>query len=196
MALQKQVLGTVPVEPDGSAYFRAPSGLPLAFQALDEHGQAVQIMRSVTYLQPGENAGCIGCHESRTTAPAVGRMALAPSRPPSTVEPGPDGCNPLSYPILVQPVLDRKCVSCHKAGKADGGVILTGEAPGHYTASYNALVKCVPYADWGARRGDFTLINNEPTTTPGFFGARASGLMQQLLAGRQTPAGLVPSCET
>jgi len=63
------VLGTVPVEADGSAYFRAPAGLPLNFQALDERGQAIQIMRSVTYLQPGETTGCVGCHESRTTAP-------------------------------------------------------------------------------------------------------------------------------
>ena len=49
----KQVLGTVPVEPDGSAYFRAPARIPLAFQALDRHGMAVQTMRSLTYLQPG-----------------------------------------------------------------------------------------------------------------------------------------------
>ena len=65
----KQVLGTVPVEPDGSAYFRAPAGIPLAFQALDERGRAIQTMRSLTYLQPGEQAGCVGCHEHRTTAP-------------------------------------------------------------------------------------------------------------------------------
>jgi len=82
------------------------------------------------------------------------------------------------------PVLDRKCVSCHKAGKADGGVILTGEPEGHYTVSYNAMVRHVPFADWGRRRGDFTVINCEPTTVPGFFGARASGLMQKLVAGR------------
>jgi hypothetical protein len=49
----KQVLGTVPVEADGSAFFRAPARIPLAFQALDERGMAVQMMRSVVYLQPG-----------------------------------------------------------------------------------------------------------------------------------------------
>ena len=63
----KQVLGTVPVEADGSAYFRAPARVALAFQALDELGQAVQVMRSVAYLQPGETAGCVGCHEPRHT---------------------------------------------------------------------------------------------------------------------------------
>ena len=69
----KQVLGTVPVEPDGSAYFRAPAGIPLAFQALDERGMAVQTMRSLTYLQPGEQAGCVGCHEQRTHGPRRSR---------------------------------------------------------------------------------------------------------------------------
>ena len=73
----KQVLGTVPVEADGSAYFRAPAGVPLAFQALDEHGQAVQVMRSVTYLQPGETAACVGCHERRSDAPPALPAALA-----------------------------------------------------------------------------------------------------------------------
>ena len=34
----RAVLGTVPVEADGSAYFQAPVGKPLYFQALDERG--------------------------------------------------------------------------------------------------------------------------------------------------------------
>jgi hypothetical protein len=192
----KQVLGTVPVEADGSAYFRAPAGLPLSFQALDERGMAVQVMRSVTYLQPGENAACVGCHEPRTAPPhvvprlarpavqappdplldkpAVAHLretgaAKALSRPPSAIEPGPDGSKPLSYPILVQPVLDKHCVSCHSKEKPEGKVILTGEPQGHYTASYNALGPRVSYAAWGAPRG-----NCEPLAVPGYFGARGS----------------------
>ncbi len=178
----KQVLGTVPVETDGSAYFRAPAGIPLAFQALDERGQAVQIMRSVTYLQPGETASCIGCHEHRTAAPAS-QSSQALTHEPSSIRPGPDGSNPLSYPILVQPVLDRRCVSCHNRQQAEGRVILTGEPDGRYTASYNALAPRVPYADWGARPGDFRVFNSEPLTRPGFFGARGSSLAKLLLQG-------------
>ncbi|MGB2820871.1 MAG: hypothetical protein WBF17_07815, partial [Phycisphaerae bacterium] len=48
----KCVLGTVPIEPDGSAYFRMPAGVNVFFQALDAHGRAVQTMRTVTYVQP------------------------------------------------------------------------------------------------------------------------------------------------
>jgi len=173
----KQVLGTVPVEPDGSACFRAPAGLPLAFQALDEQGQAVQVMRSITYLQPGETVSCIGCHEHRMTAPAAGRTPAALARAPSDIRPGPDGSNPLSYPLLVQPVLDTHCVKCHSREKPEGKVVLTGEPEGRYTVSYNALVSRVSYSAWGRGR------NCEPLSQPDYFGARGSRLMKTLQKG-------------
>ena len=180
----KQVLGTVPVEPDGSAYFTAPAGIPLAFQALDEHGQAVQVMRSITYLQPGETVSCVGCHEPRGATPGLHTRPQALQRAPSTIDPGPDGSNPLSYPILVQPVLDRLCVSCHSAAKPKGGVALTGEPQGHYTTSYHAIVSRVRYSAWDTSN-DFRKNNCEPLTQPGFFGARGSPLMKLLLAGHE-----------
>lgn len=179
----KQVLGTVPVEADGSAYFRAPAGIPLSFQALDDRGQAVQVMRSITYLQPGETASCVGCHEPRTAAPLPRSALLALAREPSTIRPAPDGSAPLSYPILVQPVLDRQCVSCHNRQKPEGKVVLTGEPEGHYTASYNALATRVPYSDWAGKAGDFRVVNCEPMTQPGFFGARGSSVMKLILQG-------------
>jgi len=179
----RQVLGTVPVETDGSAWFRAPAGVPLAFQALDDRGQALQTMRSITYLQPGENAGCVGCHEPRTAAPSARPMPLALRRAPSTIQPGPDGSKPFSYPRLVQPVLDAKCVSCHGREKPAGGLSLTGEPQGAYTVSYNALAARVPYSAW--QGGDFRRANSEPFTVPDHFGARGSRLMKILLEGHQ-----------
>ena len=65
----KQLLGTVPVEEDGSAFFEAPAKTPILFQALDENGRMVQGMRSLVYLQPGEAASCVGCHEPPNQAP-------------------------------------------------------------------------------------------------------------------------------
>jgi hypothetical protein len=180
----KQVLGTVPVEEDGSAYFIAPARIPLSFQALDEQGRAVQIMRSVTYLQPGEQASCVGCHEHRLSAPVHSPKPLALERPPSVIEPAPDGAKPLSYPILVQPVLDKHCVSCHggddPAGPEGHPVVLTGEPEGHYSKSYNVLARRVPYPEWGGLEE-----NNEPLVHPDRFGARASSLMAMLLDKHQ-----------
>jgi len=115
----KFVLGMVPVESDGSASFRVPSGLPVFFQALDGEGKAVQTMRSLTYVQPGETLTCIGCHESRELAPPPGGPPLAAMREPSPLAPGPEGSWPLRYDRLVQPVLDRLCVECHRPEAKD-----------------------------------------------------------------------------
>jgi len=109
----KFILGTVPVEEDGSAYFRVPSGIPLFFQALDENALAVQTMRTLTYVQPGQTLSCIGCHESRELAPPPTDRPLATLREPSRITPGPPGSWPLRFDRLVQPVLDKSCVSCH-----------------------------------------------------------------------------------
>lgn len=114
----KCVLGTVPVEADGSAWFRVPSGVTLFFQALDARGLAVQTMRSATYAQPGETVGCIGCHEPRTQT-ASAKPVLASLREPSRITPGPEGSWPLRFDRLIQPVLDQQCVSCHAPGAKD-----------------------------------------------------------------------------
>jgi hypothetical protein len=177
----KQVLGTVPVEPDGSAYFRAPAGIALSFQALDERGMAVQTMRSLTYLQPGEQATCIGCHEHRTSVPRPCAPGQAASRQPTTITPGPEGSKPFSYPILVQPVLDRHCVQCHGDSKAEGGIVLTGAPSGSFTQSYNTLAPLVPYSEWKST----PQANSEPLTRPNLFGARASKAMTLLLEGHE-----------
>jgi hypothetical protein len=115
----KFVLGTAPVEPDGSAHFLVPSGVPVLFQALDAEGMAVRTMRSLTYVQPGQTLACIGCHESREISPPAANAPLAALREPSRLTPAPDGAWPLRFDELVQPVLDAKCVRCHKPGGED-----------------------------------------------------------------------------
>jgi hypothetical protein len=181
--LARQVLGTVPVEADGSAYFEAPPGKELYFQALDEHGLAIQSMRSGTYLQPGERLVCQGCHNPRHRAPEVRGVPLAMRRGPSKIQPEADGSDPFSYPRLVQPVLDRHCVQCH-AEKRDKAPDLSGrlakELPHGWSASYVALIKHGFYYDiyFGSGQQDTT-----PRSAVGKIGARASKLYQLLAAG-------------
>jgi len=112
----RAVLGTVPVEEDGSAYFRLPVGKPVFLQALDKDGFAVQSMRSDLYVQPGETLICQGCHDPRPERRSLGRSPIAMRRPASQIQPDVEGSNPFSYPRLVQPVLDRYCVDCHAKG--------------------------------------------------------------------------------
>ncbi len=173
----KQVLGTVPVETDGSAFFEVPARTPVLFQALDARGRAVQSMRSLVYLQPGENESCIGCHEHRMKKEPSGAQPLASRRAPSKIRPGPDGALPFSYPRLVQPVLDRNCVKCHD-GKDPRRAVLTGEPEGAFTKSYNALVNQVSFSAWNRPEQNF-----EPLTEPLRFGALGSPLARRLERG-------------
>ncbi len=65
----KRVLGETPVHEGGSAFFVVPARTLVYFQAIDGCGKAVQTMRGWSTLQPGENASCVGCHESQNSAP-------------------------------------------------------------------------------------------------------------------------------
>lgn len=170
----KQVLGTVPVEADGSAWFEVPARTPVLFQALDQEGRALQTMRSLVYLQPGEHRSCVGCHEHRTKAPSTSATVLATRHGPSRIKPGPEGSRPFSYPRLVQPLLDKQCVRCHDGQEAKRP-ILTGEPEGVFTKSYNVLVKHVSFSAWGRPEQNF-----EPLTQPLRFGAAGSPLTKIL----------------
>ncbi len=178
----KQVLGTVPVEKDGSAYFKMPVGMPVLFHALDETGAAIQGMRSATYVKPGEQLLCNGCHERRTNAPArPPKMGLAFRREPSDIKPAPEGSNPFSFARFVQPVLDRKCVGCHEKSRAKGKkspVLTRGDYKKDrhrwFTSFKNLQKHCFFYTN-----ASFT----PASTIPGQFGARRSKLYQMLRKG-------------
>lgn len=148
----KASLGIAPVEEDGSANFFAPAGKVLYFQALDANLNELQRMRSVLQLQPGEKRSCVGCHESRMSAPQP-HAIVALRRPPSKLEPPPWGAVPFSYEKVVQPVLDAQCVRCHDATDKKrinlAGTLDRDKVP----ASYRTLIEqgWVHYFDytWG-----------------------------------------------
>ncbi|MBT8036350.1 MAG: PD40 domain-containing protein [Verrucomicrobiae bacterium] len=177
--LARKILGTVPVEKDGSAHFTLPALKEVYFQALDQNGLAVQSMRSSTWVQPGERMVCHGCHESKQSTPMPRHgVALALQRPPSTPQADVEGSNPFSYPLLVQPVLDKNCVQCHRdhaekgAPPLDRKVILSklGNTPTKVFRSYDSLIH--NYA--------FSSFSDRYRTTPGKFGAHASPLYKLL----------------
>lgn len=182
-SLARGVLGTVPVEADGSAAFRAPTGVGLYFQALDENGLAVHTMRSATYLHPGETLSCIGCHESKHAAPAAGpeKRPLALQRAPSALTPEPAGSFPLSFPRLVQPVLDAKCAQCHGADREKGVPGLRGDRFGKFgwSEAFDTLRK---YA-WGMSGGNGIALKERQYSLPGQDGARVSKLYRMLVRG-------------
>jgi len=127
----KRILGTVPVEKDGSVSFNAPAGIPLHFQLLDDQYRALQTMRSFTGVMPGERRGCVGCHELRSKSPRVATGNIAGSRAPSDITPPPWEDRTVSWDRYVRPVIDRYCAECHQGeGEGRKAVDMTPR-PGH-----------------------------------------------------------------
>jgi len=108
----KRILGTVPVEKDGSFSFEAPPNTPLAIQPLDEDGASLALMRSWMVGMPGEMLSCNGCHEDQNEVTPT-KMTLAGRRPPDTIAPWRGPVRPFSYATEMQPMLNKYCVGCH-----------------------------------------------------------------------------------
>lgn len=139
--------GVVPVEDDGSANFLVPAEANIILQALDANFMAVQTERTFVNYMPGETRSCMGCHETPNDIrykKVVGGASKALKRPPSLPGPQPGetrGQRPLYYPVDVQPVWDRHCLTCHAGAKKDGGLDLSGTLTSQFSVSYESLVR-------------------------------------------------------
>jgi hypothetical protein len=187
-ALARGVLGTVPIESDGSAYFRMPANIPVYFQVLDKRGVAIQTMRSDTYVHAGEQLTCLGCHEPKRMAPppTTRSVPLALQREPSVIQSEFPEANPLTFPRLVQPVLDRQCVGCHRKSKGKAPD-LRGDTFGKngWSVAFSSLRK---YA-WARSGGNGAIKGNGGSMSiPGKVGASDSRLFKLLDNGHHKVA--------
>jgi hypothetical protein len=176
----KRILGTVPVEADGSASFALPSDRFVYFQLLDQRGMMIQSMRSGTMVQSGERVGCVGCHDERRTAPPAltGTLPLALKRAPSRLEGWQGPPRMFNYRTEVQPVFDQHCVRCHDYGKDAGKKLnLAGDRGLIFNVSYVNL--------W--TRGALTVVGGGPPEIQQAYswGSHASKLTQ-VLTGTNT----------
>jgi hypothetical protein len=174
----KRIFGVVPIEPDGSAHFVVPANRNVYFEVLDEKQQEIQRMRSVVCLKPGERRTCVGCHESRTTAPPNISFSAA-SRPPSRPIPPPWGRQTISFLRDVQPVLNAKCVRCHAYDRWRNGVVLTDDLTDQFTISYQELLPYLSTAN--AMRWDHP--EDVYPRPPFTYGSKVSCLTKLLEAG-------------
>lgn len=173
----KRILGTVPVYPDGSAYFELPANTFVFFQTLDQNGQMIQSMRSGAYLQPGEKTGCVGCHDNRLTAPPAARQPNATQalqRPPAKLN-GWNGQSPklFSFQEEVQPIFNKFCLDCHDYGqKAADKLNLAPDRDFVFSTSYTDL--------WVTR--NVSCVGGGPATiqNPYSWGSHASKLTRKL----------------
>ena len=171
----KRILGTVPVEKDGSAFFDVPANTPLFVQPLDKDGKAVQTMRSWFSVMPGETQSCVGCHEKQNRLPPP-KLNLAARKAPEKIRPWLGPTRGFGFDQDVQPVLDRRCVGCHGEGK---GIDLRAKQlrkdyKGRYSPAYLALHGYVRRAGY---ESDYHMMK------PAAYAANTASLVQMLKKG-------------
>jgi len=175
----ERILGTVPVEKDGSAYFEVPALRSVFFVALDENDMAVKRMQSFTSVQPGETMSCVGCHEHRSQTPSADfHTTLAVRKPAAKIEAIRDVPEVFDFPRDVQPVLNALCTDCHgyektaRGGPRAGRLLLTGDRGPIYSHSYYMLTIARLFADG----------RNQPKSNydPRALGSSASKLLTML----------------
>ena len=191
----KKVWGYAPVAEDGSACFEVPAGVPIYFLALDADGRALQRMRTFTHLMPGETQGCVGCHEPRQQVAAA--PAARPRRPDVLRPPDWGAGAGFDYARVVQPVLDKHCVSCHSGPRPPGQVDLCGDATDFFNVSYEILArgrKRVGEAEWDSPYVSWIptyngMEQNILEIAPKAWGSPRSRLADLLLSGHSDTGG-------
>ena len=171
----KRILGTVPVQEDGSALFRVPANTPIMVQPLNAENMAQQQMRSWLTAMPGEVLSCVGCHERRLHVPSGGVRAQAQKRRPSEIAPWYGPPRGFAFEAEVQPVLDRHCVKCHSKAPVDlrpSGA--PGAKPTRFSPAYDSLH---PYVRRPGLEADIRML------PPREFEAGTSKLVQMLKKG-------------
>ena len=152
----KGVIGTVPVETDGSANFLAPAEKVIYFELLDENYNEIQRMRSVVQLRPGEHRSCIGCHESRLNTPDQKYLKMkAMQNKPVRPQAPPWGAGPFWFESVVQPVLDTKCISCHNEKKSNKIDLTESRDKENIPRSFRNLINSgtIHYFDYRYQKG-------------------------------------------
>ena len=174
----RRLIGTVPVESDGSAMFRIPANTPVAIQPLDAEGKALQQMRSWFVGMPGEYVSCVGCHERQNASTSLG-LAEAARKKPSEPAPWYGPKRGFSFVREVQPVLDKYCSGCHNGQEgrpnlADASIVPTS---GGISALPKSYLDLHPFVRRNGPEGDYH------TLTPLEFHTDTSRLVQMLRKG-------------
>ncbi|MEZ5988689.1 MAG: hypothetical protein R3F30_06120 [Planctomycetota bacterium] len=162
--------------PDTSFLARIPADVPFTFQTIDKDGLALDMSQTWHQVRPGEiRNDCGGCHAHSQRPLAFDQTAAArkdytlwdltrDDKPYLSV----DGQGQpivktvktraidVEYYRDIRPILDRSCVPCHTAQKAEAGLRLDDMASGlgGFANSYNAIAR-----DEGATQGYKPVIN-------------------------------------
>jgi hydrazine synthase alpha subunit-like protein len=156
------ILGEADVYADGSWLAEIPPYVPVHVQPIDKYGLSIRNQRLWIQGMPGEDRRCVGCHEQRSGAGAP-RLGANPTiaeqrQAQKFVQPIgerlelPWALKKADYPdakptVVVQDILDKKCVQCHSGGQGDpfAGKVYTFTATNPATGAPQTY--SVPYLD-------------------------------------------------
>jgi hypothetical protein len=162
------ILGEADVNPDGSWLAEIPPYVPVHLQPIDKYGMSIRNQRLWIQGMPGEDRRCIGCHEQRsgTGAPSRGQnptvaeqrqaqQFLQPIADRVEISWALKAANPNGEPyvlpnppkVLVQQILDNKCVQCHSGGQGDPFAGRTYQMSATIPGSGTAQTLTIPYLD-------------------------------------------------
>jgi len=179
----KKVLGEAKIYPDGSASFKVPARKPVYFQVIDTNGYCIASMRSWATLMPGEKFSCVGCHESKVEAPPTGAPPLAVTAQDLDKPLGIEG-KPFDYIDIVQPILNDKCISCHKGSQApDLSGTLKTSASRQWATSYNNLTSGISTSGKNNYINISFIFSTPEQKKPYSYGSSQSALLTKAING-------------
>ncbi|HEX5513277.1 MAG TPA: hypothetical protein VFY81_02700, partial [Gammaproteobacteria bacterium] len=111
----QQLLGYVPIEPDGSVRVAVPADTPLSLAVVDAYGRAFQTHTSWLQARPGEERRCHGCHSGHRSeqplnvgsllgGPFEGAVAALSAQPGETMAETRTRLNPAALQLQLNPV--------------------------------------------------------------------------------------------
>ncbi|AFU99597.1 hypothetical protein [Simiduia agarivorans] len=141
----REILGYVPIEPDGSVMTKVPADVAFTFDIVDVNGQRLNAgLRHNNWLQvrPGEKRTCNGCHTRQSELPHGRIDAEAPSANAGAPT---DGVFPNTNPLL--PALMGETMA-EAYTRVNGGDVRTPSVNIEYTDEWTDPMVTAPEADF------------------------------------------------
>ena len=113
----RRLLGEIPLAEDGSFQVQIPANTPVQLQLLDADGLAIRSSAWLWVRNHGAQ-GCVGCHEDQERTPP-NRFVKALQAPAPVLNLPPEKRRTVGYAGgRRKPIVESKCLSCHRGGGA------------------------------------------------------------------------------
>ncbi|MFT4518890.1 MAG: hypothetical protein ACI9JM_001279 [Halioglobus sp.] len=135
------ILGSQPLKADGSVKMQVPCEVPIIMAGTDKNGMSIAHDAMLHSLRKGETRTCHGCHDghSEERARQLGKGAQERFKHTmafNTNPPMPKRKAPITF-ASVQPILEKRCTSCHKDMNNGDGLLYSRIAQDYEQHDWN-----------------------------------------------------------